>query len=122
MRGAKGRARRAEEQARIEVLYRLGHVEELFRVVDQGIATKQVVQAPLSDVRYAAFGYGRPQLDVLDVVFCMRSYRCPRCDGDHFDPEDRGSWSNYDQPPDPCGLCNGHGILSPRPWVGRAGR
>ncbi len=50
------------------------------------------------------------RLAILEHKKNYRCYRCPKCAGDGRD------WSSMgDQtPPDPCGLCDGFGILEPK--------
>ncbi len=62
------------------------------------------------------------RFEVLDdaVAEFGRFFRCPRCGGEGLDPEQPELGFTVQDPPDPCGLCNGYGTYGPRghvaPW------
>jgi hypothetical protein len=110
MKQTRRKKRRAMEQAAIEALYWL--CEERSRFHGGVLLTGQTDASQNGVYMDSAFAVLDDAIDDYG-----RFFRCPRCGGHGDDPvQNNGpSFANpMGEPPDPCGLCNGHGTYGPR--------
>lgn len=112
MSGSARKQRRRDEQAAFEAIYMLGGPDVAQAYCDEGIPTKQLVRATSYETRTQP-RWRRSGL-IYERVHRFRSYRCPHCHGSGVDPEQHPAWQPDWGPPDPCGFCNGEGVIEPR--------